>query len=276
MLEATQYYLTLDYVYNILTVLKWSPIVLLITHAFVGVWFYLMSLILYVYKWRKRKVFEAFDDSFWDGFRSTLAAITEAQGHFWHNYKVQGIENLPKKGGALLVGYHGALPIDAYYLVAAIFEKRRKVRIVVDKFLFKVPGLRLLLEVLNSFPGSVNDCVQALNNGEILLIYPGGLREAMLSDENYKLLWKTRRGYSRVAVKAEVPIIPFFTENIREACWAVKFSIRLASYLYEKTKFPILPLIGIFPVGLTTYFGKPVWINDHDDPNVTPVHDPGT
>lgn len=247
---------------------KWSTAIFLVTPLFLIVWFYLMSVAVHVYRWRKREVYEAFNDSFWDGFRMSLAAITEAQGKIWHNMDFTGLNNLPKQGGALLVGYHGALPLDAYYFLARCVLERRKIKIVVDKFLYNAPGLSLLMRVLHCTPGTINSCVSALNNGEILMIYPGGLRESLLSDESYKLIWKSRLGFSRVALEAEVPIIPFFTENIREAARSVKISSRLSSWLYEKTRLPIIPIIGIFPVELKMHFGRALNFDDEEKPSV--------
>ena len=253
---------------NFSWIAKWSPLFLLFVPLLLVIWFYLMAIAAYVYKWRKKELYEAFNDSFWDGFRISLAAITEAQGKIWHNIEYVGLENLPKKRGALLIGYHGAIPLDAYYFVARCALEKRKVKVVVDKFLFKAPGLGLLLKVLNLIPGTVSDCVSALEKGEILLIYPGGLRESLLSDENYNLIWNSRLGFSRVALEADVPIIPFFTQNIREAARSVKVSARFASWLYEKTRLPLIPIIGIFPVELKMIFGRPISFDDEESPLV--------
>lgn len=55
-------------------------------------------------------------------------------------YEVVGAENIPA-GGALLVYYHGALPIDFYYLTSHILlYQGRVVKPVGDRFLFKIPG----------------------------------------------------------------------------------------------------------------------------------------
>ncbi|XP_063673931.1 DGAT1/2-independent enzyme synthesizing storage lipids-like [Bolinopsis microptera] len=247
---------------------KWSTLFLMLTPLFLTVWFYLMSITAHVYRWRKREVSEAFNDSFWDGFRMSLAAITEAQGKIWHNIEFDGLQHLPKKGGALLVGYHGALPLDAYYFLAHCILERRKLKLVVDKFLYNAPGLRLLMKVLNLTPGTISGCVTALKDGETLMIYPGGLRESLLSDEKYELIWNARQGFSRVALEADVPIIPFFTENIREAARSIKFSARLASWLYEKTRLPVIPIIGIFPVELTMHLGRPLSFDDEEEPKI--------
>jgi 1-acyl-sn-glycerol-3-phosphate acyltransferase len=56
-------------------------------------------------------------------------------------YEVEGLENIPTKGPVLIVFYHAALPIDFYYLFAKIWLYRnRRVRVVADKFVFKIPG----------------------------------------------------------------------------------------------------------------------------------------
>lgn len=39
--------------------------------------------------------------------------------------------------------------------------------------------------------------------GEVLLLSPGGVREALFSDEYYSVLWGKRRGFARIAIKAK-------------------------------------------------------------------------
>ena len=52
-----------------------------------------------------------------------------------------GLDKIPDKGPALIIYYHGALPIDVYYLVAkAKLYKNRHIMAVGDRFLFKIPG----------------------------------------------------------------------------------------------------------------------------------------
>ena len=38
----------------------------------------------------------------------------------------------------------------------------------------------------------------------------------MFGDANYPVLWQSRVGFAKVAINANKPIIPVFTENIRE------------------------------------------------------------
>ena len=50
----------------------------------------------------------------------------------------------------------------------------------------------------------------------MLGIAPGGAYESLFGDANYPVLWQSRVGFAKVAIKANKPIIPVFTENIRE------------------------------------------------------------
>lgn len=67
-------------------------------------------------------------------------------------YEISGFDKIPDEGPALLVYYHGALPIDLYYLMAnVILHKRRCLRAVGDRFLFIIPGFLFTLLVMTSF-----------------------------------------------------------------------------------------------------------------------------
>lgn len=56
-------------------------------------------------------------------------------------YEVEGLENIPTSGPVLIIFYHAALPIDFYYLFAKVWLYRnRRIRVVADKFVFKIPG----------------------------------------------------------------------------------------------------------------------------------------
>jgi len=195
----------------------------------------------------------------WDWARCFLAALWEAQGSLWHGYDIQGFEKIPTAGPALLVSYHATFPIDTYYLVAkCLLHKRRQVRTVGDRFLFKIPGWRLLMDVFRVLPGTIDNCVEILRNGELLVILPGGVREAMFGDENYQILWGERIGFAKVALEAKIPIIPIFTKNCREAFRTISFGRNILLKLYEIIRLPCVVMYGGFPVKLVTCVGDPI------------------
>lgn len=56
-------------------------------------------------------------------------------------YEIQGLENLPKEGGAILAYYHGTIPIDIYFIISKIrLECNRSLNTVADRFVYKLHG----------------------------------------------------------------------------------------------------------------------------------------
>ncbi|KAK7067977.1 Transmembrane protein 68 [Halocaridina rubra] len=142
----------------------------------------------------------------------------------------------------------------------------RLIHCVGDRFLEKVPGWKVILEAFHITAGTISSCTQTLSEGHILSISPGGVREAQFSDHNYQLFWGQRAGFAKVAIAAKSPIVPVFTENIREAFRTVIWPRRLWLGLYEKLRFPCAPIYGGFPVKLRAHLGKPIY----HEPGETP------
>ncbi|XP_039531608.1 transmembrane protein 68 [Pimephales promelas] len=221
------------------------------------IFLYLSILFLHVYK-RKIQLREAYSNNLWDGARKTLATLWDGHGAIWHGYEIHGLEKIPDEGPALIVYYHGAIPIDYYYFLASlIIQKGRTCHSVADHFLFKVPGFKLLLEVFSVIHGPQEECVKALRNGHLLGISPGGVREALFSDETYPLIWGKRKGFAQVAIDSKVPVIPMFTQNLREGFRSLG-TLRFYRWVYERFRLPIAPIYGGFPVKFRTYLGDPI------------------
>ncbi|XP_068605285.1 DGAT1/2-independent enzyme synthesizing storage lipids [Brachionichthys hirsutus] len=251
---------------SVLEYLLWvfTPLVIVFILPFlIVILLYLSILFLHVYK-RKNQLREAYYNNLWDGARKTLAVLWDGHGAIWHGYEIHGLEKIPDKGPALIVYYHGAIPIDYYYFLAnVIIRKGRTCHSVADHFLFKIPGFKLLLEVFSVIHGPQEECVRALRSGHLLGISPGGVREALFSDETYCLLWGKRKGFAQVAIDSRVPVIPMFTQNVREGFRSLG-TLRCFRWMYERFRLPVAPVYGGFPVKFRTFLGDPIPY----DPNV--------
>lgn len=51
--------------------------------------------------------------------------------------------------------------------------------------------------------GSVEEYVKILKSNQLVAIAPGGVREALFS-QDYELLWGSRKGFAEIAIKAKV------------------------------------------------------------------------
>nr|XP_012218704.1 PREDICTED: transmembrane protein 68 isoform X3 [Linepithema humile] len=166
----------------------------------------------------------------------------------------------------LRTAYGTAWRDAARYTTAAIWDAHGWIWHVADRFLFNVPGWSIILDVLKVIPGTIQTCSAVLKEGNMLAISPGGVYEAQFGNSYYKLMWKKRMGFAKVALDAKVSIIPIFTKNIREAFRTISWGRRIWLKIYSWTKVPFVPIYGGFPVKLITYVGKPIPY----DGNLTP------
>ncbi|XP_011161432.3 transmembrane protein 68 [Solenopsis invicta] len=243
--------------------LTWLLIPLLITFLLPFLfllYMYSMSLVVYIYKWHRIILRNNVYDTPWQETAVRIVLMLyDVHGWIWHGYKIVGLENIPEDKPVMFVYYHGALPVDLYYFTSKMFLNNSKlIRIIADRFVFKIPGFFIILNTLKIIPGTVQSCSAILKQGNSIVISPGGVYEAQFGDSNYELLWQKRMGFAKVALDAKVSIVPFFTRNIRESYRSLRWGQRILLKIYAKTKLPIVPIYGGFPVKLVTYVGKPI------------------
>ncbi len=126
----------------------------------------------------------------------------------YHHHTALGLDKLPE-GGMILAANHSLASYDIALLMAAIYEYSNRIpRALIDRLFFKVPGLGAIMESLGSREGSQENAVNLLKSGEIIVIAPGGMREALRpSREKYKVMWSRRKGFARLSIESGVPIV---------------------------------------------------------------------
>ncbi|EGT48509.1 hypothetical protein CAEBREN_19245 [Caenorhabditis brenneri] len=233
--------------------------ILFIFPVFLVLFIYGCVIFVHIYGHR-HQIREAYHTSYWEGARVAIASFWDGVGYVWHGYELKGIENVPDEGSALFIYYHGCLPLDVYYLISKlVIHKNRSLHCVGDKFIFKIPGWRPLCKLFSITAGTVEECTEELKEGNILCIAPGGVREALFSDPNvYDILWGKRLGFAKVIIGSKTPVIPMFTENCRESFRTPEWGRSFFRWIYEKTKIPLCPIYGGFPVKMVTHLGKPI------------------
>ncbi|MFW2389807.1 MAG: lysophospholipid acyltransferase family protein [Polyangiales bacterium] len=130
--------------------------------------------------------------------------------HHWFQPTIEGAENIPAEGGGMIVTNHGHFGIDLIVLLRLILEERgRPVRSLGDRVVFATPIFRDLAGYMGAIEGEPQATVDLLKDDQLVLVYPGGAKEA-LSEPNdaYRLQWENSRGFIRTALRAQKPIIP--------------------------------------------------------------------
>ena len=130
---------------------------------------------------------------------------------------------------------------------------------LVANFVFRLPLFGWLVRQCGGVPASRRNALTALLNGDLVIVAPGGVREAMLpTRDDYKLSWFGRQGFAETAITAAVPIIPMATRNVRELFLVLGGDWPVIQRLYSWTKLPFTPFIGPWLLPLTTLVGEPL------------------
>jgi 1-acyl-sn-glycerol-3-phosphate acyltransferase len=192
--------------------------------------------------------------------------------HYWFRVSVEGIENVPATGGALLVSNHaGALPPDAAMIAKAVKEEHgrpRPVHLTVEHFFKGYPGFSMLVAKVGGVPAHPANVHRLLHDEEqLVLVFPEGRKGTeKLYKDRYRLRRFGRGGFVEAAMRARAPIVPIAVVGAEEAMPIfahVNVLQRLTGLLY----FPITPtfphfglagFLGYLPAKFTIRFLEPI------------------
>jgi 1-acyl-sn-glycerol-3-phosphate acyltransferase len=185
--------------------------------------------------------------------------IVEFFYRYWFRAEVEGIENVPAEGGALLVSNHaGALPPDAATIAKAIREEHsnpRPLYITVEHFFKSYPGFSMLIPKIGcvaAHPANVHRLL--FDEQQLVLVFPEGRKGTeKLYRDRYRLRRFGRGGFVEAAMRAEASLVPVCVVGAEEAMPVfaqLDFMKRLTGLLY----FPITPTFPwLGPLGLLAY-----------------------
>ncbi|CAH8266851.1 unnamed protein product [Arabidopsis lyrata] len=203
---------------------------------------------------------------------------------------VRSLEGLPSEGPVLYVGYHMILGFELASMVTQLMKERNiHLRGLAHPMIFKNLQDSLVdtkmfdkYKIMGGVPVSQFNIYKLLREKAHVLLYPGGVREALhRKGEEYKLFWPERSEFVRVASKFGAKIVPFGVVGEDDICEIVLDSndqrnIPILKDLMEKatkdagnlregdeselgnqdTYFP--GLVPKIPGRFYYYFGKPI------------------
>ncbi len=205
------------------------------------------------------------------GFSPDEAKILYTIAKRVHDYfrpDVFGAENIPK-GRVLIVPNHsGQLPFDGIVIAVAALMRAsppRLVRAMVERWFPKMPFVNEIFARGGAVLGAPINCRNLLLDEQAILVFPEGARgSGKLFKDRYRLV-QFGRGFMRLALQTNTPIVPTAVIGGEEAVISVHSS-KLLAKLISAPYFPIpphLPLLGLLayfplPVKFRVYFGEPM------------------
>jgi 1-acyl-sn-glycerol-3-phosphate acyltransferase len=172
---------------------------------------------------------------------------------------VRGLEHIPSDGPVLLVGNHsgGTWIADTFIFAQHFYDHfgpHRRFHQLAHDLVFKVPGLRALVERYGTVPASPANMARALRRNAAMLVYPGGDHETFRpSWESDQVDFAHRTGFIQLALEHEVPIVPVVSIGGQETALFLGRGRRIARALQldRKLRLKVLPPVIGPPFGLT-------------------------
>jgi 1-acyl-sn-glycerol-3-phosphate acyltransferase len=176
---------------------------------------------------------------------------------FYFRADVRGLHNIPAEGPVLLVGNHsgGNLTPDTSVFTLAFntyFGVERRFFQLAHNLVLLMPGLSRLRK-FGTVAASPENANKALDSGAALLVYPGGDYEVHRpSWESAKVDFGGRKGFIRLALEKDVPIVPVVSLGGQETALFLTRGERLAKLLRLDRMFrlKVLPISIAVPWGL--------------------------
>jgi 1-acyl-sn-glycerol-3-phosphate acyltransferase/nucleoside-diphosphate-sugar epimerase len=167
---------------------------------------------------------------------------------YWR-IEVDGRENLPREGRAVLVGVHrGFMPWDAVMALHLIMKETGRIpRFLIHPTLIKFPFLFNFHTRLGGIIACQENADYVLSREEMLGIYPEGIHGAFTLYRNaYRLGKFGRDEYVKMALRNRAPIIPFVNVGSAEI-YPILGRIEW-KWWKRWTEWPFLPITPTWPL----------------------------
>ena len=135
--------------------------------------------------------------------------------------RVEGRENVPKRGGVILVSNH-LNNADPCVIPGAL---DRRIVTMAKKEMFKWPVINILFQMISAFPvdrqgadlGALREAQRTVNSGLPLLMFPEGTRS------KDRQLHRGFSGSALIAYRTEAPIVPVAITGTEHLKWPLLF-----------------------------------------------------
>jgi 1-acyl-sn-glycerol-3-phosphate acyltransferase len=165
-------------------------------------------------------------------------------------------DDLPE-GPSLVVGNHNAMTgmPDMFCHMAAFWRRygtEREAFGLMHDLPFHTPLAGAWLQAAGAIAARPEVASKALDRGATVLVFPGGDLDACKpSRDRYRIDFGSRRGYVRLALRRQVPIVPLVSAGAHESLWIWSDGRRIAEWL----GLPRRARSNVFPIGLALPLG---------------------
>lgn len=185
-----------------------------------------------------------------------LKAAFESLYRSWFRVEWEGMEQIPRDGGALVVSNHaGILPVDGGFIQQGIEEETgRAVYALAHDGFFRFPYLGRMVARAGGVVGHPDNAHRLLTeDGALVLVFPEGAKgPTKPPSERYRLQRFGRGGFIETAMRAGVPVVPIAlmgTEDATPIFQVLRIADQDVPITWNSLLFgPLLGSLAQFPV----------------------------
>ena len=160
------------------------------------------------------------------GEEKDFAFIQSVIEEFRPNISIEGLENIPETGGAILAANHPLGGLDAIVLMNQLSQKRTDLKFMVNDILMNLKPLEGVFVPINKHGRNTNQMIEDMNNlyasDQLVLVFPAGLVSRKNDGVIRDLEWK--KTFVTQAKKHQKNVIP------------VHISGELSNFFYRLSK----------------------------------------
>ena len=204
----------------------------------------------------------------WKGFESLWRWFDYANTgpSYLGGFAVHNTENVdPKAQYFVAIHPHGTITLSRSFWRSALLEKLfPNWRMLAASVLYAIPLIRECTNWFGAVDAARKNCEMWLKKGTTLVVYPGGLDEANVTELTKEVRLRTRTGFIRLAVQHHVDVLPMFVFGELDLVKAVnplpKFAQKFCRKVLRMSTNIFVGRFGILPkrVPLNLCIGKPI------------------
>ncbi|MEZ4815708.1 MAG: lysophospholipid acyltransferase family protein [Bdellovibrionota bacterium] len=195
----------------------------------------------------------------WGASRDTLLKVAPFVNFLYEKYfrvSAVGLDEVPEGPAIFIANHGGQIPIDGLMVVYALLakaQKNRLTRAMVERWVPTLPFIGSFFMKLGQIVGEQKNCLQLLKNKQSVLVFPEGVKGSGKTIEHRYQLQAFPSGFYRLAIEAQVPIIPVVLVGTEESYPAIAnfkplAKLLRAPYFPITPSFPLLGPLGLVPV----------------------------
>jgi 1-acyl-sn-glycerol-3-phosphate acyltransferase len=181
----------------------------------------------------------------------------------YFHVRAEGLEHVPSRGRAMLVGNHsGGIALDAAMVIASCFlelDPPRLAQGMAEKFINRIPFASTWTARCGHLTGLPEHAQRLLESERLLLIFQEGARGTAKLWKDRSSLVRFGTGFMRLALRTKSPIVPFAFLGGGDA-------IPTVSNLYKLGKLIGVPYLPVTPwllplprpTRLSVVYGEPM------------------